>query len=64
VDGLSFISAAATDILNLPRGPSRADYASDLRRTNKTFLALDTQMPVLVNAIADVREIINDLPGK
>ncbi len=64
VDGLSFISAAATDILNLPRGPSRADYASDLKRTNKTFLALDSQMPVLINAIADVREIINDLPGK
>ena len=63
-DGLNFITTTATDILKLPGGPSRADYASDLKRANKTFMALDTQMPVLKKAIADVRDIINDLPGK
>lgn len=64
VDGLNFVTMTASDILKAPGGPSRADYASDLKRANKAFIALDTQMPVLKKAIADVRDMVNDLPGK
>jgi predicted Zn finger-like uncharacterized protein len=62
--GLTFISMTAADILNTPVGPSRADYAADLKRANKVFIGLDTQMPVLAKAVADVRNILNKLPGK
>ncbi len=64
INGLSFISMTASDILGQPGGPSRADYGPDLKRANKAFMVLDTQMPVLKKAISDVRDIINDLPGK
>jgi predicted Zn finger-like uncharacterized protein len=62
--GLTFISMTVSDILNTPVGPSRADYAADLKRANKVFIGLDTQMPVLAKAVADVRNILNKLPGK
>jgi predicted Zn finger-like uncharacterized protein len=62
--GLTFISMTASDILKVPVGPSRAEYAADLKRANKVFIALDTQMPVLTKAVADVRSVVNGLPGK
>jgi predicted Zn finger-like uncharacterized protein len=62
--GLNFVSMTASDILKTPTGPSRADYAADLKRANKAFLSLDTEMPVLEEAIVDVRDIMGKLPGK
>jgi predicted Zn finger-like uncharacterized protein len=61
---LTFVSMTASDILKMPVGPSRADYAADLKRANKAFIALDTEMPVLKKTITDVRNILNGLPGK
>lgn len=61
---LTFISMTAADILKKPVGPSRSDYAADLKRANKTFTTLDTQMPVLAKAVADVRGIVNNTSGK
>ncbi len=61
---LNFISMTAPNILKAPAGPSRADYAADLKRANKAFLSLDTEMPVLEEAIVDVREIVDTVSGK
>ena len=62
--GLTFISMTVSDITKAPVGPSRADYTADLKRANKTFVSLDTEMPVLAKAVADVRSTIDNLPGK
>jgi len=62
--GLTFISMTVSNFTKVPIGPSRAEYAADLKRANKTFVSLDTEMPVLTKAVADVRNTIDNLPGK
>lgn len=62
--GFTFISMTASDIFKTPMGPIRADYAADLKRVNKAFIGLDSEMPVLAKAVTDVRTIMDRLPGK
>jgi predicted Zn finger-like uncharacterized protein len=60
----NFFSMTASRILKRPVGPSRMEYAADLKRVNNTFTTLDTRMPVLEKAVADVRSIVAGVSGK
>ncbi len=60
----NFVSMTTGEILKRPSGTSRADYAPDLKRANNAFMTLDTQMPVLKKAVAEVRSTVTSVSGK
>jgi predicted Zn finger-like uncharacterized protein len=59
-----FISAMINDVTGGRQGSERLTYVPELKKANKDFMAVESSMPVLKEAVLDITQLINTVGKK